>query len=481
MKVAIIYPPISKEGKFSLLGQNRQFRYSSSNEVRIYPVVPATAATLLKENGFDVLWIDAINERLTMQEFLKRFYHFDPDMVVIETKTPVIKNHWGFINEIKNENDVLVALVGDHVSARPEKSFERSKVDYIITGGDYDLSLLKLARNLEFGTDLPKGLWYRDGDKIKNNGRFELVDELDDLPFIDRELTNWQLYCVAFLHSPSTYIMTGRGCGVGNCSFCSWQHSFWNCTARLRSPANVAEEIEMLVNNYKLKEIFDDNDSGAIWNKEWLREFHVEMKERGLIGEVFLSSNARADCLDRETCDLLKKSGFRLLLCGLESGNNSSLEKLNKGESIEQIKEGIKNAKDHGLRVLITTMTGYPWETINDVKQTYDTVRELMLYKTRVGDSLQSSFVIPYPGTPLYEEALEKDWFIIDPDDYEMYDMSQPVLKSHIKPLEWCNKLWSIHKEPKFVLKTLFSIRSFDDFKLLRDGLKSVLGHTKDF
>lgn len=486
MKIAITYPTISKEGKFPLLGQNRQFRYSSSSEVRIYPIVPATAATLLKENGFDVLWIDAINERLTMQEFLRRLYHFNPDILVIETKTPVIKNHWGFINEIKNEHDVRVVLIGDHVSARPEESFERSKVDYIITRGDYDFSLLKLARNIEFGTDLPRGLWYRDDDKIKNNDHFELVDELNDLPFIDRKLTNWKIYGEAYLYKPCTYIMSGRGCGgglqgVGECNFCSWQHALWNCTARLRSPSNVAEEIEMLVNTYKLKEIFDDNDSGAIWNRKWLREFHLEMKERGLIGEVFLSSNARADCLDRETCDILRRTGFRLLKVGLESGSDTTLKRLRKNESIEDIKRGIKNAKDSGLRVLITTMVGYPWETEEDARRTYAVTRELMLYKTRFGDCLQSSFVIPYPGTPLYKEAIEKKMFLIDPEDYEKFDMSQPMLKSPIEPLKWCDRIWGIHEESKFLLKSLLSIRSFHDLKLAYTGFKSISGHKRDF
>ncbi|MFQ6063687.1 MAG: hypothetical protein ACE5J9_11025, partial [Methanosarcinales archaeon] len=95
MKVAIIYPPISKDGKFPLLTQNRQYRYSSSTNVRIYPIVPATSATLLKEH-FDVLYLDGINERLSMYEFLNRLYNFDPDLVMMETKTPIIKKHWKF-------------------------------------------------------------------------------------------------------------------------------------------------------------------------------------------------------------------------------------------------------------------------------------------------------------------------------------------------------------------------------------------------
>lgn len=486
MKAAIIYPPVAEKGKFALLGQNRQYRYSSSAEVRIYPIIPATAATLLELHHFDVLYLDAINERISMNEFFDRMYKFEPEIAMIETKTPVIEKHWKLINKIKEEKEIKIVLVGDHVSARPKESFEHSLVDYVLTGGDYDISFLNLCLHLSDGEKLGPGIWYREEGKVKNTGHHKLIKDLDTLPFIDRELTSWNIYGEAYLYQPCTYIMTGRGCGgntnmVGNCSFCSWQHSLWNCTARLRSPSNVADEIEILVHRYKLKEIFDDNDSGAIWNKKWLRDFHTEMKERGIIGEVLLSSNARADCLDDETCNLLKKTGFRLFKVGLESGNEKTMSRISKKESVAEIKTGVKKAKDNGLIVMLTVMVGYPWETEEDVRRTYAAARELMLYKTRFGDCLQSSVIVPYPGTPLYEEALERDWFVIDPADYEKFDMSHPVLKSHIESFEWCDRIWSIHKEPKFMLKSLLSIRTFRDLKLAYTGFKSISGHKRDF
>jgi len=70
---------------------------------------------------------------------------------------------------------------------------------------------------------------------------------------------------------------------------------------------------------------------------------------------------------------------------GLESGNNETLKKLNKKETIEDIKTGVKNAKDNRLIVMLTIMVGYPWETRDDAERTYQAARELMLYKTRFG------------------------------------------------------------------------------------------------
>lgn len=486
MKVAIIYPPITKNGKYPLLGQNRQFRYSSSaSTVKIYPIVPSTAATLIKNAGFETLYLDGINERLSLEEFNQNLKAFHPDIVMIETKTPILKKHWRYINYLNNEG-IKTVLVGDHVSWNPVESFENSKVDYVLTGGDYDVSFLNIVQHLAEGKPFCKGVWYRENGMIKNTGRHELTPNLDILPFIDRDLTKWQNYGEAYLLRPVTYIMSGRGCGggprgVGNCTFCSWQHNLWNCSARLRSPVNVADEIEMLVDRYKVKEIFDDNESGAVWNRKWLEEFYTEMKNRDLIGKVILSSNARADNLDIETCRLLKSLNYRLLKVGLESGCDNTLRKLSKRENIEHIKQGVKNAKDSGLRVMLTIMTGYPWESEEEVKQTYQVVNELMNYKTGFGDALQASVPVTYPGTPLYLEALKNDWFNNKSEDYEKYDMSAPILTSKYDGNLWCDKMWCVMTEKKFMLKSLLTMRSRGDIGVAYRGLKSVSGHTKDF
>jgi len=487
MRVAIIYPPLGNPKLHPHLGQNRQFRYTHSRAVKIYPIVPATAATLLKQNGAEVLFLDGINQELSLPDFEQRLDQFTPDVVVLETKTPVVKRHWQYIGEYKVRHpEVIMVLVGDHVTVLPEESLRRSQVDYVLTGGDYDVSLLGLVRHLECGEPLPPGVYYRENGTVAHTGLFELTDDLDQLPFIDRELTEWQTYGEAYLYKPCTYIMSGRGCGRasgggGVCTFCVWQQTLWRCTPRLRSPQNVAAEVEQLVNVYKVAEIFDDNDGGAVWNVDWLREFHREMKCRGLIGRVRFSCNARADSLTPEACDLMKKTGFRLLKVGLESGSDETLKRLNKRETVADIKRGIKMAKDFGLRVLITTMVGYPWETEEEARQTYLVAKELMTYKAHAGDSLQSSVIVPYPGTPLYREALDKGWLLYGPEEYEKYDMSGPVLRTQVDTDRWCAQMWRVHYEPMFLLGSLFSIRSWDDVRLLLGGVRSLWGHLRDY
>lgn len=471
MKIAVCYPPFTKNEMVAQLSQNRQFRYMHSLETRIYPLVMASAATILKNQGHEVFWLDGINKREKLNIFMLKLMNINPDYIVMETKTPLMKKIWDFIKEYKGTGlKGKFILVGDHVSAFPEESIKNG-ADHVICGGDYDSSL----ENFFTAEIYPK---------ILNVNM--LLTFLDDVPFIDRSLTEWWNYGEAYLLNPCAYILSGRGCGGtgkrhGECTFCSWQHNFWDCTARLRSPKNVVKEISELHKKYNIKEVFDDNESGGMWDKKWLKSFYEELKKAELLKKVSISSNARADSLDKETCELLKKCGYRLLKIGLESGNDKTLKKLNKLETVEQIKQGIKNAKDAGLIVMLTTMVGYPWETEKDVQKTYDVAKELMLYKTHFGDSLQSSIVVPYPGTPLWAEALKMGWFeISNPRQYEAYDMDQDILKSPIDTKYWCKKLWSIHLNKKFMLKSLLML-SPRNARLAMRGVRSLLGHLKDY
>ena len=141
MRVSISYPPIENEKGVPLLSQNRQFQWFSE-PTYIYPMVPAYAATLLHEAGYDVIWDDAIAEEKTYAQWLREVERTHPDVMMIETKTPTVKKHWRIIEDIKEVSpETRVVLVGDHVTALPKESMENSKVDYVITGGDYDCLL----------------------------------------------------------------------------------------------------------------------------------------------------------------------------------------------------------------------------------------------------------------------------------------------------------------------------------------------------
>ena len=178
---------------------------------------------MLKNAGHEVLFLDGIAAELSEEEFDHRLDGFAPDFVVLETKTPVVKRHWRWITEFKKRSAAKVALVGDHVTALPEESMAECPVDFILTGGDWDFLLKNLVEAQGDAAKYENGIGYRDGETVKNTGRFKLDHDLNAAPWIDRDLVHWELYAKKngnFRRTPGTYIMSGRDCWHAQCTFC---------------------------------------------------------------------------------------------------------------------------------------------------------------------------------------------------------------------------------------------------------------------
>lgn len=512
MKISISYPPLESEKGIPLLSQNRQFQWFK-NPTYIYPVVPACAATLLNKNGFEVFWDDAIAEGLSYNEWLSRILKEKPDAIAIETKTPVVKRHWKIINDIKENFKKTygakfipaVILMGDHVTALPEESLKNSDVDFIITGGDYDFSLLGLCNSLEAcggvkgfidfidnankqglpslkKVDLPKGVYYRLNSEIKNTGKVDITEnDLNLLPFIDRNLTKWKLYAYKngnFKFTPGAYMMAGRDCWWGKCKFCSWTTLYPSKTFRTLPVKRYLDETGYLINDLKVKEIFDD--SGCFPRGKWLKEFSLEHIERGYNKKVVMGCNMRVGALNDEEWKLLKKANFRFVLIGLESMTQSTLDRLDKGIKIEQIEETVKSAKKAGLEPHITTMVGYPWETKEDAVKTIEFAK--YLFKKGYIDTLQATIVVPYPGTPMFEEARQNGWLLTE--DWDRYDMKESVWKSPVSNddiLKFTQSLYTSALNPAFVVRKVFSVRNISDIKFLFKAGKKLMAHFTDF
>jgi radical SAM superfamily enzyme YgiQ (UPF0313 family) len=481
MKIFISYPPIESKKGTAQIGQNRQFQWFVQSSA-IYPMVPAYAATLLSKNGYEVFWDDAIAKKENYKTWIERVEKEKPDLVAIETKTPVIKFHWEIIDGIKEKSqNTKVVLMGDHVTEFPEESMQNSKVDFVITGGDYDFGLLSIANYLTKKEKLEKGIWYREKNKIKNTGKFEQTHDLQTLPIIDRDLTQWKLYQENgnYKYLPGTYTMAGRDCWWGKCKFCSWPSLFPKY--RTRKPELLFEEIKMLVENYGIKEIMDD--TGTFPVGKWLKDFCKMMIDSGMNKKVRISCNMRFGVLKKEDYEMMRKAGFRLLLFGLESANQETLDRLDKGIKVEDIVQGCKWAKEAGLNPHLTAMIGYPWENYDDAKKTVELAKKLFV--EGYADTLQATIVIPYPNTLLYKECLKNNWLEIDAQDWEKFDMREKVMKSPLTEeqiKELVSSLYRISFSPKFILRQVGQIRNYYDFLYLWRAAKKVLGkHLMDF
>lgn len=477
MKIMVSYPPLVGDGT-ATLGQNRQFQWFH-NPSFIYPMVPASAATLMKSKGYDSIYNDSIAEMLSWEQYEKLLLSEKPDVILYETKTPVVRQHWGIVEKVKQLlPETKIVLCGDHVTAMPEETMLNSKVDYAATGGDYDFLLLNIVEHMQGKAALEPGIWYRENGEIKNTGMFELDHDLNALPLIDRELTKWKQYGEKFFkYSPYTYTMVGRDCPWAKCTFCSWTTLFPKF--RTRTPESLLAEIDMLVKKYGIREIFDD--TGTFPRGEWLKKFCQGMIDRNY--KMKLMGNFRFDYINESIAPLMKKAGFRLLKFGLESANQHTLDRLCKGTKVEDIEKGCKIAKDAGIGVHLTIMVGYPWETRADAMRTYEMAKKLL--DKGLADMLQATVVIAYPGTPLYKQAVENDWLRFKPGEWEKFDMTRPVFKfPDMEPadvMKICDDIYKAFMTPKFMLRQVLEIRSFEDFLFLFKAGQSVIGHIMDF
>ena len=482
MKIAICYPPLPNEKGVPLLSQNRQFQWFS-RPTYIFPVVPATAATMLKAAGYDVLWLDGIAEELSPEEFDRRLSAFSPDYVVLETKTPVVKRHWKWISEHKGTHkpQARYVLVGDHVTAMPDETMENSPVDFVLTGGDWDFLLMNLAAAAGDESKYEPGIWYRGLDgAVKNTGRFQLNHDLKTTPWIDRDLCKWKLYAVKngnFRRTPGTYIMSGRDCWHAKCTFCSWTTLY--PTYRTRDPLDVVDEIEHLVKEYGVREIMDD--SGSFPVGRFLEVFCEEMIRRGLNRKVRIDCNMRFGRLAAEDYRLMRKAGFRLVLFGVESANQVTLDRFVKALKVEDIEKGAKWASEAGLDVHLTFMFGHAWEGKAEIANTVKLARRMLA--RGYASTLQCTLTIPYPGTPLFKELEEAG--ALTSLDWDEYDMRRAITKAPLVTEDEIKcAIRDVYRgflQPAALWRRLTSTRTLFDFSFYYRGVRSLLGHLFDF
>jgi len=474
MRIAIAYPPLKSEKGVALLTQNRQFQWFS-RPTYIFPVVPATAATMLKKAGHEVLFLDGIASELSPEAFDAQLSEFRPDLVVLETKTPVVKRHWRWIEEhlpsgtdgtsggsAPLPKDVKFALVGDHVTALPEESIEKPGVWAVIPGGDWDFGLVDFI-----AAGCPKGVQ-----------PFALKDSIAGAPWIDRDLVHWELYAEKngnFRRKPGTYIMSGRDCWHGKCTFCSWTTLYPRY--RIRKVKDVVDEIEYLVSKYGVKEIMDD--SGSFPVGQWLTDFCNEMISRGLNKKVRIDCNMRFGRLTLADYQLMRKAGFQFVLFGVESANQETLDRFCKALKVEDVEKGAKWATEAGLDVHVTFMFGHAWEGPKEIAKSVALARRLLAKGW--AKTLQCTLTIPYPGTPLFKELKANDGLATL--DWDEYDMRRAITKTPLVSEDEIKcairKVYRGFLQPA-ALWHLFR-RNLFNFAFYYRGLRYLIGHLLDF
>ncbi|HOD02223.1 MAG TPA: radical SAM protein, partial [Clostridiales bacterium] len=317
-----------------------------------------------------------------------------------------------------------------------------------------------------------KGLTFRRENEVINNPDADYITELDEIPFaapfIKEYLGVQDYFFVAAAH-PSIQLFTGRGCPA-RCNFCVYPQTMHGHKYRLRSVDNVVAEFEYIVNSMpEVKEIVIEDDTFTV-NKQRTVEICNRLIEKGLNKKIRWLCNARVN-LDLETMKLMKKAGCHLIIPGVESLNQTILNNIKKGTTVEQIKKYMANARKARLMVHACYMVGNNGETRETMEET---LRAAMKFKT---DTAQFFPLIPYPGTEAYDWAKSKGYINGKYDEYCQEDgtlnciINTPALKAS-ELVDFCAYARKkYYLRPWYILHRIY--RGLGDFEDLKRSLKA--------
>jgi hopanoid biosynthesis associated radical SAM protein HpnJ len=372
-------------------------RYQAKREIKSFwfPTWLAQPAALVENSKL----IDAPPAGIKLPEVVAQAGDFD--LLVVHTSVPSFDSDVKCIAAMKAANPKLKAgLIGAKVAVKADESLVDAPIVDFVCRNEFDFTIKDIADGKPWASIL--GLSYRDekGDLFHNPDR-PVLENMDALPSVidvyKRDL-NIEDYFIGYLKHPYVSVYTGRGC-KSRCTFCLWPQTIGGHHYRTRSVENVVAEIAAAKQAFpEVKEFFFDDDTFT----DDLPRAEAIAAELGKLG-VTWSCNAKAN-VPRKTLEKLKAGGLRLLLVGYESGDQQILHNIKKGMRIEVAEQFTQDCHDLGVVIHGTFIVGLPGETRETLEKTKAWARKINPH------TIQVSLAAPYPGTFLYDQAVENGW-----------------------------------------------------------------------
>ncbi|MFH2021231.1 MAG: radical SAM protein [archaeon] len=463
-----------------IIADQKKFEGISNIDTFLFLGISQLSAVLEKE-GHEVKVRDMRIAGTTLQNTLDDIEKLRPNLIILSSFFSSIKNLVSIGDSIKERYNIPISIGGIYPTLPPIKVLDYNLAaqlfgkanfwDFIVIGeGEivYPKLLSAIARKKEFSGI--QGLMYRVGKKIRKTIGYPIFPNLDYLPMNAFHLFNINNYLPLPKHYKRTPILpltTSRDCAWGKCEFCfqSPVKGFY----RRQSPKRVIMEIKKLMKEYNIKDIrFWDDD--FIHSPDWIYEFCRMLQDENL--GVIWNCHTRVNQVTLPMLEMMAKAGCWQILYGIESGNQELLRSVSKGITSKQAKQAIEWTKKAGIEARASFILGLPGET---PEKTDITIR---FAKSLGADLTQFSLFTPYPGTLSYGKLKGSKMLSTD---FAKYNENQAVFLpegyNEIKDLEdkFRFAYRSTYLDPKFLLRTIGSLRSIEDIKRNYSGLKVML------
>ncbi len=378
---------------------------------------------------------------------------FSPDITCYSVSSYEARRYLEINARLRQDVSFFSVFGGPHPTFFPE--FIREDGVDAICRGEGDIVFRRFLDT--FGTaemyNTPNFSFIREGGGIAENSMRELVADLDEVPFPDREIVYAKS---SFLRrNPVRVFFAGRGCPF-NCSYC-FNHAYnalykgKGAIVREKTVDRLLEEIKHTSAQFPISFIKFHDDVFGI-QKDWLKEFAERYPRE--VGLPFLCY-ARPNMINEEYCADLEKAGVFSVSIAIESGNEGLRRQvLNRKMTNEQIIGACRMLKDHGIRIYTLNMIGLPGETEKEMCETVDINRSVR------PDFADCSIFQPYPGTAISEYCRKHGYIDEDADGFEsqysesvlnfterfkrrlfVYQRMFPILVDHPSAERWVDSL----------------------------------------
>jgi len=443
---------------------------------------------------------DQITIKMARKNQLKIVESVRPDVLGITCYTNFYKSTLMLASEVKNRLDIPIIVGGPHVTLMPYTLPKEFDIGVVGEGEQTLLELMSIFLDrMEFdpkALEKVKGVVYHNGNSLKMTPHRELIKPLDKIPYPARDLFDMDRFlrsCGRFSYSSPDRlinILTARGCPY-KCVFCASTNYY--PFVRYHSPRYIVDEILTLAEKYKPKVIHISDDVFTT-NRKRLAEIVKLIEDEKLNEKVRFWVNTRANELNEEICELLKRMGTFHVMMGFESCSPKILGYLKRNTvTVEQNRNAVLLAKKYGFRVEGSFMIGSPGETREDMMQTYEFIEKYPI------DCFGVHITVPFPGTELWEDAKNQgkvrddmdfdSLFTFDPLGYLKNPQKYVVLTDEVNEEEFVKMYAKFHrlvakrgryakvKITDFLKPTLWRKALFSPLHMMRhamDRLKAV-------